>query len=329
MGKRIGWLDSAKGFGIIMIVLGHTGFPFSQYIFWFHVPLFFILSGMTLNLEKKFPLFLISKINSLIIPYFTFGLFFATWYFLIIDKDSGAFYNNILSLVQGGKVATGIIGAYWFLLVLFLSEILLFILSKLFPEKITMVVVLLLFVAFYFWYEIAGFSTNLFWGFQLVPLASVFIFIGLKFRKILMHKNLCYFALIFIGLFLVYNQVFHLDYHFDMKYSIFGNPFFAIFVPLSISIIIIQFFIRIESLPIADFFKWFGQSSLIIMLSHNFFIHSLSHYTNTWYLAFIFALVASIIFSIAVTKVKILKAIFLPKIPVTRLLRNDEDGTMN
>lgn len=51
---RLVWVDSAKGLGIILVALGHNGTmfagglaPLHQVIFWFHVPLFFFLSGLT------------------------------------------------------------------------------------------------------------------------------------------------------------------------------------------------------------------------------------------------------------------------------------------
>lgn len=46
--KRIAWLDTARGIGIIAVVLGHIvtiGGPIHNLIFAFHMPLFFMLSG--------------------------------------------------------------------------------------------------------------------------------------------------------------------------------------------------------------------------------------------------------------------------------------------
>lgn len=48
---RIPWVDVAKGTAIILMVLGHSSLPntLHQWIFAFHMPLFFILSGFTSN----------------------------------------------------------------------------------------------------------------------------------------------------------------------------------------------------------------------------------------------------------------------------------------
>ena len=37
--------DIAKGIGIILVVLGHCAFSFTNFVYMFHVSLFFIISG--------------------------------------------------------------------------------------------------------------------------------------------------------------------------------------------------------------------------------------------------------------------------------------------
>lgn len=43
--KRDPTFDIMRGIGILLVVLGHAGFPFSGWIYLFHMPLFFMLSG--------------------------------------------------------------------------------------------------------------------------------------------------------------------------------------------------------------------------------------------------------------------------------------------
>ena len=49
MGKRIVWIDIAKGLGIILVIAGHL-FRYDSYIstviFSFHMPLFFFFAGL-------------------------------------------------------------------------------------------------------------------------------------------------------------------------------------------------------------------------------------------------------------------------------------------
>ena len=44
--KRLDYLDIAKGLLIISVVLCHSPFENAYYLYWFHMPAFFIISGM-------------------------------------------------------------------------------------------------------------------------------------------------------------------------------------------------------------------------------------------------------------------------------------------
>lgn len=73
--KRITWIDMAKGYGIIFVVLAHCGVgEFGRWIYTFHMPLFFLLSGYVFNSNCDFITFLKKKRKSMIIPYFCLGI---------------------------------------------------------------------------------------------------------------------------------------------------------------------------------------------------------------------------------------------------------------
>lgn len=74
--NRISWIDVSKGYTIILMVIGHSALPLMMqwFIFSFHMPLFFILSGITTNWTKDtFIHFTIRKLNSLGIPFLTYS----------------------------------------------------------------------------------------------------------------------------------------------------------------------------------------------------------------------------------------------------------------
>lgn len=85
--KRIDWLDSARGIGIVLVVIGHTlgglidspiGAGLGAFralffsIYTFHMPLFFLLSGLMVphRLERGTVPFLRGLLPSLVWPYF-------------------------------------------------------------------------------------------------------------------------------------------------------------------------------------------------------------------------------------------------------------------
>lgn len=51
--KRDRSIDILKGILILLVVLGHSRVKFSHVIFWFHMPLFFIVSGYLLDIPDK------------------------------------------------------------------------------------------------------------------------------------------------------------------------------------------------------------------------------------------------------------------------------------
>ena len=70
--NRTEWLDIAKGITIILMVLGHTGLPvrLSNFIFAFHMPLFFIAFGLVSNYGKgSYGEFFLRKVRGLAVPY--------------------------------------------------------------------------------------------------------------------------------------------------------------------------------------------------------------------------------------------------------------------
>lgn len=88
--STIGWIQRAKGWGILFIVLGHVaggGFHLAsagiaeplaaiyKYFYSFHIELFVFLAGLTYSVSgKPFVTFLQRKAQSLLIPYWFWGL---------------------------------------------------------------------------------------------------------------------------------------------------------------------------------------------------------------------------------------------------------------
>lgn len=132
--ERLNAVDIAKGIGILLVVIGHI--PPSEYairfIYDFHMPLFFFLSGLFLD-EKKYDgkRFVLSRITSLIIPLLSFCTFAVLLQFI------PSFDYRHPSLGIGGA-------ALWFLPVLFCSECLIYCIWRLFHGAALRVVSVLL-----------------------------------------------------------------------------------------------------------------------------------------------------------------------------------------
>lgn len=62
-------IDIAKGMGIILVVWAHAKGPFSSYIYQFHMPFFFLISGYLFNPNTSFRQFAKRKFTSLYVPF--------------------------------------------------------------------------------------------------------------------------------------------------------------------------------------------------------------------------------------------------------------------
>jgi fucose 4-O-acetylase-like acetyltransferase len=74
MPTRAGWADAAKGIGILLVVLGHNQINsfapvFHQLIYSFHMPLFFLLSGMFFKPQTGFWPLVRRRFGSILRPY--------------------------------------------------------------------------------------------------------------------------------------------------------------------------------------------------------------------------------------------------------------------
>lgn len=129
--KRLFFLDAARGFGILLVILGHirdADDALSVLIYSFHIPLFFIISGILLKYnrtaDRPVGQILLSRLKGLIVPYIFFEFVFTAAYGILNHFDFGG--QNIL----GGLLLNPLNVPLWFLPTLFLSELLIILLLK-------------------------------------------------------------------------------------------------------------------------------------------------------------------------------------------------------
>ena len=121
--RRIDYYDIAKGIGIILVVWAHARGPGFPYIYQFHMPFFFILSGLLHNEKEQIPVFAKKKFVRLYVPYVCWNGLAV----LLTDLYSAAsaydlIKHEILILLTLQKSAK-LFGATWFMGSLFLVSI--------------------------------------------------------------------------------------------------------------------------------------------------------------------------------------------------------------
>ncbi len=125
--KRTEWIDVAKGLGLALTILGHllysgTWSTLNKFIYAFHMPMYFILSGFVVHTRREDTGHLLKRrAYQLLLPSLIFILLSLPLYFYFSGNASVATHLETITFFNG-KVAFN--EPVWFLLVLF--EVILF-----------------------------------------------------------------------------------------------------------------------------------------------------------------------------------------------------------
>lgn len=132
--NRLIWADSLKGAAILLVVLGHMlpMSPFKSWIYTFHIPLFFFLSGYLLHINRRWQVWnwrelFVRKASSLLYPYLTFSILTIVFQLLQRQLDS-ALLSVVFAVLLFG------IQTLWFLPALFFAELFTIVSIKRFPR---------------------------------------------------------------------------------------------------------------------------------------------------------------------------------------------------
>ena len=120
--KRITYIDIARALAIFFVIMGHSSSGYiHKMIYSFHMPLFFIISGMLLrHRSSDFSIAdlgktLVKRFSAYYIPYMIWALFY-----------SALTLKNVLKIMYGTRevlVQTDSLSSLWFLPVLFLASV--------------------------------------------------------------------------------------------------------------------------------------------------------------------------------------------------------------
>lgn len=150
-GQRIEYIDLAKGFCIIFVVMNHVSdyynldFWINDFITAFRMPLYYFLSGVFFKTYGGFSNFLKKKTNKLLIPFLFFYIVTSLplkW--LSVRQENGSI--GFFDLLTGVYYENFSNSAIWFLLSLFFVNLLFYLIfsvSTLTKKHSTLVIVLL------------------------------------------------------------------------------------------------------------------------------------------------------------------------------------------
>lgn len=286
--ERIKYYDIVKGIGIIAVVLGHVigevpyryGVDLNEsnlyiFLFSFHVPVFFIVSGMLLQLNNKkesIKSFVIRKCKSYLWPYITFSIIaiITRVIFKVVFKET-----DVVSFLVKTSVKT-IIGegflTLWFIPTLLFAEVLFCLMQRINKRvKVVVDIVVLLLcstVSILLKKEVFNIPKTIEEIIAIicrVLIAYIFIVIGYLISKL--DVNSIIIAL--LGLVIIVANYFlcRTNGNVDIKEAVMGNNvllFWYFSLSTSLAIIFVSKIIIKECIPL----EYLGKNSLIIMATH-------------------------------------------------------------
>lgn len=280
---RINWLDRARGIAIILVIIGHANFPeeIRTIVYAFHMPLFFFLSGfLLLKKEENFNLFFVKKVKSLIIPYVSYNIILIIFYWLLwIISKSQDLYQNIFCKLIAIPMAIRIDDIYesrlWFLPCLFISNVLICALFKLFNKSLVA-----LFAAGLI-FSLIGIGLNIKYDKLILPwsidaslMICIFIIVAIIIREknllniILKKKFVVLYFLLYI-LFTYLNFLYNNNKRIDIYEADYGNYLYFYITSFTGIFIVLKIAYNIGTNKMLEFF---GKNSLIIYVTHYIYL---------------------------------------------------------
>lgn len=261
---RLNYLDMSKGFGILLVIAGHIyeRNSFAEvWIYSFHMPLFFIISGMLLNysnINDNMINIIKKKIKSIILPYFTFEIVAIIIY--LIESNLFTLEAIRWSVIDCILVYYCRAGATWFLPCLFVAEILFVVLKKYIKnDKIIVIISLGLYII--------SLIINTEKHFLILLLKSLnglgFIMFGYYMLNYIQERKI---NKIYLGVLFILSIILaKLNGEVVLNELKFNNIFLYTVTSIIGSMLIIFIF---KNIKYNKFLIYFGKNSLIIMATH-------------------------------------------------------------
>lgn len=285
LNKRIAWIDTVRGISIFLVVLGHTILPQSWliYVFSFHMPLFFFLSGYFTNPDKYMNIWQIVKKKSgtLLWPYLVFfSINYIYWVLFFNSKD---YFKPLTQMLYSAERLSAPFVPLWFLTTLFVVEILFYILYKNL-KSFWLATSILISCLFGFWLTRHNITWP--WGIDIALVAVLFYYLGYLVQKYKTKiKQINFIPTIYIAIFFLVANFFLAKYQntqVTMLYRYYGYTREWLFVLTAIcgtfGYILLGKILKNTILKKITVFEFLGRNSLIILGLHTIFYYYVSDF---------------------------------------------------
>lgn len=272
--KRDENIDISRGIGIILVIFAHilSIKEINRVIYFFHMPLFFFLAGMSMVYSYKedtsFKEYTIKKIKNILVPYFIFSIISFIYWALIERKIRGQIDISIISNFLNIFIAKASSQLYspnvvmWFLPCMFTTDIMFFALMRLKHKKTIIGINLVI------GYFLSINKIILPWSIETALIALSFMYFGYIIKKEEIVNN--WYKITFLTIlsiigiiicFITNNEVNMLNH----KYSNIILFLLGAYSGIFITIVFLSNFI-LKQKHFKNIIEYIGQNSLIIML---------------------------------------------------------------
>ena len=277
------WVDTLKTIGILAVILGHIASPFGQFIFSWHMPLFFVVSGFFIKFNLSFSDFFIKDFKRLMVPYFIFSFVGLGAEFLkrlllhreelnlLVEMKGILFHMDMSSLSNHYGFVL------WFLPTLFFSRLFLFLIQKITHNVFYgLIVVVLLFVI--------SFYVDLPFALDNALNSVIWVYIGFVYFNYYQQNKILYLLPILGALVLLFFGLPVLN----MADKIYSNEVLVIVWALSV---IYTFILILKNIPDSSYFNQWGKYTMLLFVFHPY-TNNAAHiiveriHPNAWYLSF-------------------------------------------
>lgn len=258
MKNRIDWLDKCKLIGIWLVILGHLNISkdFQTFIYAFHMPLFFFISGYLYKIPENNFAQLKKNTSGLLWPYFTFYIFnwfvlfilFYVVYTLVTGNNNITLSETLVKPLLGMLYGVGydtensrmLLRPLWFLIALFVIKTLFDIITK-FTKKLLLIAMITL-VLWLISHLLVLYKVDLYWSVDSAFTASPFFAFGYILKSLKINFNILnevkYFNAIFsIVIFIAIYFLAQINSSVDINGNVTGNYSFLFFINAFLGII--------------------------------------------------------------------------------------------
>lgn len=280
--RRITYIDTVKCIAIVLTLLGHIIITFRRLgnnhpsllmlIYTFHMPAFFIISGIVFNTKKWLNVspakFILSKSLTIIIPYIFLDI---TGGILMALFSGNASFDKLLPIIKTTFSYSTNVGPTWFLPAFFMANILFFFFVKYYRK----------------WFKYVAFLPILIIGAKIIPSSPLYIFItrgiigftflyiGYVLKKYFLDDyNKRYDVLIVAAVLLIILT--KLNGQIDLWSSSIHNPIYMMLGGIVGTFLIFGISKHLDNKA----FQFYGKNTIIVMATHSILILPLYHLLN-------------------------------------------------